>query len=616
MSRKMSNSPLEITRWLLGFAKPYWWLILLLFLNMAVFSGVMQGRVILAKYLMEDVLEPALLARKAGEVEKIPAAWRSLKLISLAAAVMAVFIGATGYARRMLTECVTWRMAIDLRCYILKHLLGLSLGFFDNRRSGDLISRVSGDCKAALVAVELLLGELLLQPLLLLAAMGTAIYLSWQLSLVAFISVPLFAIPIVKFGKKIRSYSKERRVLNADMLDTMVQIFAGVRTVKTFNMEERHFGEFAKVNKNLYRKVMQVAKYKALSKNLTTFLSNFSVPIVVLIGGYAILYDLFGIGLEASTLIPFLGALAIMHSPIRNMADAYAKFQASLAGADRLAEVLKIQSDITDAPDAVELTELRGQIAFKEVTFSYEQDPVLRDANFVVEPGEIVALVGPSGAGKSTLMSLALRLYDPGQGCIEIDGVDLRKIKQSSLIARVGIVAQDPFLFTTSLAENIGYGRTGASYDDIVRAAKAANIHDFIMTLPQQYDTEVGERGVKLSGGQRQRITIARAVLKDPPVLLLDEATSALDTESERLVQGALDNLMEHRTTLVIAHRLSTVQHADKIVVLEEGRVVQIGAHAQLVSQEGLYRKLYEMQFRANAEATPHTDGPPEADEI
>jgi subfamily B ATP-binding cassette protein MsbA len=344
--------------------------------------------------------------------------------------------------------------------------------------------------------------------------------------------------------------------------------------------------------------MMRVVRAKAFSRSLIELMYIWGTGLLMLLGSYLAINGMWG--LTWGRVIAFMAALAFAYKPAKTLVRAFNTVQESLAGCERVFHLLDIEPQIQDAPDAVTLDRIRKGIRFKGVWFAYDTEPVLKDINLEVQKGEIIAIVGRSGAGKSTLCDLILRFYDPTEGCIYIDDFDVRQISRESLFKHIAVVTQDPFLFNTTIKENIRYGKRDATDDEVVVAARAANIHDFIATLENGYDTVVGERGVTLSGGEKQRVTIARAIIKDAAILILDEATSSLDSESEQAVQTALGNLMAGKTTFVIAHRLSTVQHADKIVVLAGGKIAEIGTHSELLTRDGIYKRLYDMQFVEN----------------
>jgi subfamily B ATP-binding cassette protein MsbA len=428
----------------------------------------------------------------------------------------------------------------------------------------------------------------------LLCGLGLAFYFTWKLSLFTFVLFPIVIIPVLIFGRKIKKYGSKSLMHLGELTDAMREMFSGIRIVKAFKMEDEEIVEFKYLNSRFFRRMMQTVKAKALNTSTTEFIYSLGLAAIVIVGGYVITTN----KISPGSLGGFVTVTAFLILPsVKKLAKSYAKLQESLAGASRVFELLDQHPSIIDNPDAIELERIEKNVSFKNVNFAYDTIPVLKDINLTVENGQMIAIVGESGSGKSTMLDLVPRFYDPLSGTIEIDGTDIRLIKRDSLLDQIAIVSQQTFLFNRSFKDNILCGRRDASLEEIEDAAKAANIHKFITGLPDGYDALVGEQGVKLSGGQRQRVTIARAILKNAPILILDEATSSLDSESEMLVQEALDHLMEGKTTFVIAHRLSTIRHADRIVVLKNGYLVETGTHDELIEKEGEYKKLYRIQF-------------------
>jgi subfamily B ATP-binding cassette protein MsbA len=574
---------------LFKYARKYWLLVVVCLGFMGAYAALSQGRLLLLKPLVDNGLKDTEVSQK----------WPYLLNIILIVLGMSVFVAVFDYVNNFLQRYIVLRVIADVRNHLCKHILGLSMNFFNRRKAGDLISRVTNDIGMTQAALDFLFGDIVLMPMMILGAMGAAFYLCWQLALVSLIVVPLFGLVIVKFGRKTRKSRLKSLVILGDVTEAMHQMFTGIRIVKAFRMEDEEAKQFADLNQDFVKKSMGVVRAKALSSSLFELLNAILVTVAFIAGLVLLVNKLFP-EVTAGTFVAFLLAMISINRPAKVLGKSYNMLQESLAGCERVFEILDLKAQVQDAPDAVELEGVRSSVKFDNVSFAYETAPVVRDFTLEARFGEIVALVGPSGAGKSTLMDLVARFYDPTIGAIYVDGHDLRKIKRDSLMRHLAVVSQETFLFNTTIAENIRYGKREAKLEEIIEAAKAANLHDFIETLPGKYETVVGERGAKLSGGQRQRVAIARAILKNPEVLLLDEATSALDTESERAVQAALDYLMHGRLTFVIAHRLSTVQHADRIIVLEDGRMVELGRHDELMKNDGLYAKLYRMQFESH----------------
>jgi len=518
----------------------------------------------------------------------------SFTAIGILVAIMAPFIFAFSYLQTYLKSHVMWSVLMDIRNHLCEHLLPQSLSYFENRKSGELISRLTNDITATQFGLSILFDSVLLQPMRLLCGLGLAFCFTWKLSLFTFVLFPIVIIPVLVFGRKIKKYGSKSLMHLGELTDAMREMFSGIRIVKAFKMEDEEIVEFKNLNSRFFKRMMQTVKAKALNTSTTEFIYSLGLAAIIIVGGYVITAN----KISPGSLGGFVTVTAFLILPaVKKLAKSYAKLQESLAGACRVFELLDQHPSITDNPDAIELEKIEKTVSFKNVNFAYDSIPVLKDINLTVEKGQIIAIVGESGAGKSTMLDLVPRFYDPLSGAIEIDGTDIRLIKRDSLLEHIAIVSQQTFLFNRSFKDNILCGRRDASLEEIENAAKAANIHDFITSLPDGYDALVGEQGVKLSGGQRQRVTIARAILKNAPILILDEATSSLDSESEMLVQEALDHLMEGKTTFVIAHRLSTIRHADRILVLKDGYLVETGTHDELIEKEGEYKKLYRIQF-------------------
>ena len=491
------------------------------------------------------------------------------------------------------------RVVADLRTQVYRHLHRQSLRFFSTHRTGDLTSRLTNDVSAVRSAVTDALSTLLTQSLSLVGSVALMVVLNWRLSLIIFLVVPGVTGFAVYFGRKIRQLARCIQDRLADTTAVAEEAMAAIRVVKAFARSDYETTRYAEAVEDLFG----TARYRVLVSAL------FSASVGLLF--FAALVGIFWYGgmevlagrLTEGDLVAFVFYAFTIARSVGSMSDLYSTFNSAAGATERLFELLDTTPDLQDAPDATTLTHMEGRLAFEDVTFAYDAGrPVLKDIALTVGAGETVALVGPSGAGKSTLVSLIPRFYDPQEGRVTVDGHDLRAVTRPSLRGHIAAVSQEVHLFNSSIRENIRYGRLDADDAAIEEAARAANAHDFIVDLPDGYDAEVGERGVKLSGGQRQRVAIARALLRDARILLLDEATSSLDSASEALVQEALERLMAGRTTVIIAHRLSTVQAADRIFVMDEGRVVQTGTHDVLVQTEGLYRDLAAYQFRVPEE--------------
>jgi subfamily B ATP-binding cassette protein MsbA len=497
------------------------------------------------------------------------------------------------------------RVVADLRQRVYRHLHRLSLRFFADHRTGDLTSRLTNDVGSVRSAVTQALADLLTQSLSLVGSVVLMMVLNWRLSLLIFLVVPAVTVAAIYFGRMIRRLSRAIQDRLADTTAVAEEALASVRVVKAFARSAHEVERYNTSVEDLFETARRKVIASAAFSSVVGLLFFSALVAIFWYGGMEVLAG----RLTAGDLVAFIFYAFNIARSVGGLSRLYATFNSAVGASERLFELLDTPSDIQDAPDAYPLPPVAGRVQFDDVWFAYEDDAdgrpdwVLRDIHLDAAPGMTIALVGPSGAGKSTLMSLLPRFYDPTRGRILIDGHDLRAVQQETLRAQLAAVSQEVRLFNTSIGENIRYGRLDASDEDVEAAARAANAHDFIVGLTNGYETEVGERGVKLSGGQRQRVAIARALLRDARLLLLDEATSSLDSASEALVQEALERLMEGRTTFIIAHRLSTVQHADRILVLDEGRIVQTGTHADLVRRDGLYRDLAALQFNTVVDA-------------
>ena len=528
-----------------------------------------------------------------------------LNQLTVALVVLFLIQALISFGGNYLLQWTGERVVADLRQRIYRHLHRLSLRFFADHRTGDLTSRLTNDVGSVRSAVTQALSDLLTQSLSLVGSVVLMVILNWRLSLLIFLVVPAVTVAAIYFGRKIRQLSRDIQDRLADTTAVAEEAIASVRVVKAFARSEHEVDRYNTSVEDLFETARQKVIASATFSSVVGLLFFSALVAIFWYGGMEVLAG----RLTAGDLVAFIFYAFNIARSVGGLSRLYATFNSAAGASERLFELLDTDSDIQDAPDADPLPPVTGHVQFDDVWFAYEDDAqgdpdwVLCDITLDVAPGTTIALVGPSGAGKSTLMSLIPRFYDPTRGRIRIDGHDLRDVQQETLRAQLAAVSQEVRLFNTSIGENIRYGRLDASDDEVEAAARAANAHDFIANLTNGYKTEVGERGVKLSGGQRQRVAIARALLRDARILLLDEATSSLDSASEALVQEALERLMEGRTTFIIAHRLSTVQHADRILVLDEGRIVQTGTHAELVQRDGLYRDLAALQFNTTINA-------------
>jgi subfamily B ATP-binding cassette protein MsbA len=614
---------------LLGFVRPYLGVLLLGIACSGAYSGARYLRAWLVKPLVDDVLphvsssasmgfgdllasvpglgsprpeaaapaadpgnelagaEAELRARMAKRAEE------SLGLIALAALALLVVLPAAHFGQIYLVDWTLGRVLVDIQQGLCAKLLALPLGFHHRTARGDLLSRTINDATRAHGALDLIFAELVQNGLALVIGVALLCWISWQLTLTIALVTPLIAAVIALFGRRIRKASKRRQESLAGVTQRLVQILAGIKVIKAFRAEGVEAGEFARENLRYFRRNMRVVKNRALARTFVEGLNNLIGVVVVLIG---VLLVLDNWGLSLGSLLSFAMAMQVTYRPLKDLTKAWTQLQDAMPAAERFFELLDAQGETADAADVVPFPGVRDAIRFEGVSFSYGREPVLRDLSLEVRAGQTVAIVGRTGAGKTTLVDLLLRFFEPSRGRITIDGIPLSRFARSSLLDRVAVVTQEPFLFAGTIRENIRYGAPGASDAQVDAAALAAHVKEFVDSLPDGFDTEVGDAGVKLSGGQRQRVTIARAIVRDPAILVFDEATSSLDAKSERIVQQAIDALLEGRTTFVIAHRLSTVRRADRIVVLEEGRVAAVGSHEELLGSSELYRELVSLQ--------------------
>lgn len=519
----------------------------------------------------------------------------------IAASIIAIFVvrGLFWYGQNYLMSYVGQSVIIDIRAAVFKKLQRLSVSFYDKNKTGTIMSYVTNDVNALQSAMVENTIEMITEGFILIGSVVAMIYLDWRLTLFTVCTFPVVLWFMEFFGKKIRKTGGRIQECTADITSVLQESVASARVIKSFVREDYEVDRFDVENRANFRANVKNAQLMATLTPVVELVAAIGVTMIIWYGGNNVINGT----ITAGSLVAFLTYAVNISNPIKRLTRVIGNIQKALAAAQRVFMIIDMPEEIAESRDAKQLPEVSGKVEFQNVSFAYDdKGNVITDLSFSVKPGEVIAIVGPSGAGKSTIANLLPRFYDVNKGDIKIDGHSVREVTLDSLREQVGIVPQETMLFNGSVYNNILYGRLDATKEEIEAAAKAANAHDFIMQLTDGYETKLGDRGVNLSGGQRQRIAIARAILKNPRILILDEATSALDTESERVVQEALDRLMVGRTSFVIAHRLSTVKNADKILVLEKGNLVESGTHDELLALDGLYAHLYKIQYR-NKEA-------------
>lgn len=499
------------------------------------------------------------------------------------------------YMKNYFMTVVQFHLITEMRNRLYKHFNALSLSYFDQKKSGELTSIVINDVANLRRALGTSFHQLLVEPINLLAFIILLFIISWKLALLSIVILPIAGLTILSIGRSIRRKSKRTAAMIAGITNIITETLSSIRVVKAFAMEGYEVQRFFKETHHYFQLILRRAKLRLLASPITETLGVMIGVLLLWVGGIEVLS---GEGLTPEDFLRFILLLFAMMDPLRKLSKVNVSLQAGAASAERIFSILDTEPNIVDKTDSVKINSFEKQIMFNNVSFKYEfDDTVLKDISFEIEKGSVVALVGSSGAGKSTLADLIPRFYDVDKGGITIDGHDIRDLSLNSLRRLMGIVTQETILFNDTVRANIAYGQIDVNDEQVIPAAKAANALEFINELSEGFDTVIGEKGVKLSGGQRQRLAIARAIMKNPPILILDEATSALDTESERLVHKALETLMVDRTVLVIAHRLSTVTNADKIILLDKGEIKEMGTHNELMEKKGLYSNLYNIQF-------------------
>ncbi|MDD6398011.1 MAG: ABC transporter ATP-binding protein [Anaerovibrio sp.] len=569
---------------LLMYIKPY-----IKRLILALFCIVMAaGANLYLPWIIKDMIDDVLMSKNM----------MMLNLIAVGILVVMFVRGVFYYGQSYLVSYVGQRVIIDVRSILFRKFQRMPLAYFDRQQTGTVMSYITNDVAAMQSAIVDNLIDLVTEASILIGSLCMMMYLDWKLSMLTLMTIPLVGYAMKIFGRKLKSSGSVIQERMADITSMLQESISAIRVVKSFVREAYEIKRFERQNILNFQAAMKNVKLTSLLTPTVEFLAAIAVTFIVWFGGYEVVNGV----ITAGELVAFLTYAVNLANPVKRLARVYGAIQRAMAAAERVFNVMDMEEKITDKEDAKKLPQIQGEVVFDGVTFGYKEGQyALEDINIQAKPGEMIALVGPSGSGKSTIANLIPRFYDVEAGSISIDGYDIREVTADSLREQIGLVPQETMLFSTNVLENIRYGRLDATDEEVLQAAVAANADEFIRELPEGYETKLGERGLNLSGGQRQRIAIARAILKNPRVLILDEATSALDTESEKIVQEALDKLMIGRTSFVIAHRLSTIFNADQIYVVENGHVREHGTHEELLAKGGLYSNLYNIQFRQNS---------------
>jgi subfamily B ATP-binding cassette protein MsbA len=571
---------------LLKYLRPYW-----MYLAAAgLCAGAISGLTAAQAWLVKPVLDGIFINKDV----------RLLHILPIAIVAVSLFKGLFNYGQAYLMSYAGNRVIKNIRDGLYRHLVLMPVGFYTRHSTGQLISRVLNDVGTMQMSVSTLVKNIFQQILTLIALTVVVFYQDWRMAIIAVLVLPLAYYPIMRLGRRLRSLGRSNREKIADISSILQETFSGIRAIKAFGMEEFETERFKEKGQGYLKNIMKSVRLSEGISPLMELVGSLGVSLIIWYGGSRVIHGQMTVGAFTS----FMAACWMMYAPLRSLGTANNTLQQTLASAERVFEIMDAETEQVHEGVKEDLPVVCREIEFKNVSFQYEDTRVetLSNINLRIKAGEMLAIVGSSGSGKTSLVNLLPRFYHPTEGAILMDGTDIRQVRLNSLRRQIGIVSQETFLFDDTVRNNIAYGLKDPSLDKIIEAAKAAYAHSFIMKMPQGYDTQIGERGVKLSGGEKQRLAIARALLKNPPILVLDEATSSLDTESEYMVQQALANLMKGRTTFVIAHRLSTIQNAHRIVVIDQGRIVEMGRHEELLKTKGVYHRLYQMQFKDEEE--------------
>jgi ATP-binding cassette, subfamily B, bacterial MsbA len=570
----------QIYKRLLSYLKPYWFKLAISMVLTLIIAGTTGAVAFLFKYVVNDIFISKNISM--------------LELISLAVIAIYVIKALSDYFSYFIMSDVGQRVVMTMRDQVYAHIQNLSMPYFIRTPTGILISRITNDVNMIQASVTNAVTNSIRESLTLVGLVAVVFYRNFELAIISMVVFPVVVYPISQFGRRLKRYSTKSMTVMGNVMSILDEAISGIRIVKAYNMEEYEKQKFATENRRYYRNWMKRVAVRAVSGPLMELIAGLAAAFILWYGGMRVIRG----SMTAGDFASFILALGMLYSPIRKLNNLNIDIQEGIAAAKRIFDVLDTKPDINEKADAIDIGRVDGDFEYRDVWFSYTGvEYALQGVSFKVEKGMSIALVGESGSGKTTIANLLPRLFDVTSGRIIVGGRDIRDLTFQSLRKNIAMVTQEMVLFNDTIKANIAYGSPGATMEEVIDAARSAYAHDFIMQMPDGYDTVIGESGVRLSGGQRQRICIARAIIKDAPILILDEATSALDTESEREVQAAFARLMKGRTTLVIAHRLSTIIGVDKIIVLSRGRIMEQGSHQELLNRDGYYTKLYTLQF-------------------